>query len=228
MYVKRIVLSTLILSGLVGCGAVREPRSPAAGLDVPGDAVVASTTHVTSAIVAAAPDADAKTPRDVATPRAHVSRTPHDTNLEEQVRRALHDAHLDGPGVRVAAAPGGLVVLSGGEASPTTRQRALDAALHVPGVTAVVDRFGASDDATTPTTAPHAVRLVETIASILAWDPRLDGGRIHAQADEQSGVRLTGVVSSASEAKAAEDDAYQAGARAVVNEIEVTGTPTRR
>jgi osmotically-inducible protein OsmY len=62
---------------------------------------------------------------------------------------------------------------------------------------------------------------VPNVLAELEWDPRLDGRRVHVEASRGGTVVLRGRLASESQRAAAVDDAERAGAKEVIDLMEV-------
>lgn len=138
--------------------------------------------------------------------------------LEREVAAMLSaDAAQRDSDVWVSATPGGTVRISGVVRSVRARRNAEALIARVPGVVAFEDALQVRPrDAADP-----AAALVPRTVAMLDWDPRLDGNRVHVEATELGTVRLTGRLAEESQRAAAVDDAFAAGARFVVDRLDV-------
>jgi osmotically-inducible protein OsmY len=101
------------------------------------------------------------------------------------------------------------------------RTRAEDVAAGVFGVAAVANHI----DVTTNPTKQSDARIEEEINDQFFWSVVVDGGDIHVNV-EDGVATLRGTVDSWHELKAVVENAFQAGAEAVENHLNVVGSPS--
>jgi osmotically-inducible protein OsmY len=151
------------------------------------------------------------------------ARAESDGSIEEEVQRSVfNDLRTpDAPHLEIMTNRG-RVTLRGAVASPQERLILEDDIEEIPGVAAVNDELTVAGDSAHGGQATRPSLRIQAIEKIF-WDVRVGRGKIHVEATPEGVVTLTGTVNAADEARAAVDDAKQAGAVRVIDEISVAG-----
>jgi osmotically-inducible protein OsmY len=139
-----------------------------------------------------------------------------DAELGRQIRRGfLHDALIEEHLIRVVVW-NGRAYLSGTVHSAIERARAEEIASRVKGITQVQNSL----DINSPWTLKMDLAIYEAIERNLLKSPFISSDNINVYVDDGIAV-LTGKVDSWQERRAASDNAYEAGAKLVVNKLAV-------
>jgi osmotically-inducible protein OsmY len=142
-----------------------------------------------------------------------------DASIQKQVLESVYSDTVvsDAPNVQITTQRA-RVTLRGRVASPEEREAIQTDAEEVPGVVAVddsleVEGYGRGTHAASAEAVRHDV--IEAIY----WDARVEVGRVQVSALADGSVTLSGTVDSASQSRAAAEDAIGAGAVHVENRI---------
>jgi osmotically-inducible protein OsmY len=142
---------------------------------------------------------------------------PTNEELVESVKKAFReDPYIQRYDLNVSAY-GGTVYLSGVVHTSWEKNRAGDIADGVLGVVAVVNNI----DFEHKWVWKPDWQIKDDVKSQLFWDPFVDENQVNVSV-ENGIVTLTGVVNTYSERQSAEDNAYEGGAKEVINHLTVT------
>lgn len=153
------------------------------------------------------------------------ARRENDATIQAQVQEGIHNdtAAPDSPRVRVVTA-NATVTLDGAVASEGEKKLLEEDVEDVPGVVAVENHLHVKGYGPETHVVP-AGSIRRGVVERIFWDPRVETGRVTVDVSSGGEATLSGVLPSAAEVRAANDDAIRAGAEHVINRIRVAGPP---